>query len=84
MEEIKLKPCPFCGRNASIAKTSTGVQSGSFTVDYEVGCGECRIRFRSTTYILMEGGEPIVSVDGYKECIDLWNRRADHEQREAD
>ena len=81
MKQTELKPCPFCGRKANIYITGKGIQSDAFTVDYEVGCGECRIRFKGTTYILMHGEEPMVSVDGYKECIELWNRRADHEQR---
>lgn len=80
MKDVKLKPCPFCGRNATIAMVGKGMSSGTFTVDYEVGCDNCRIRFKRTTYILIKCGEPLVSVDGYKECIDLWNRRADDEK----
>ena len=84
MGQTELKPCPFCGRKASIVKTGNDMSSGAFIVNYEVGCKECRIRFRGTTYIYMKGGEPMVSVDGYKECIDQWNRRADDDRRKAD
>ena len=75
--ETKLKPCPFCGGEANITNTGYGYGSGSFNADYEVGCCNCKIRFRGTSYILMKNGVPVVSVDGYKECVELWNRRAD-------
>lgn len=77
MKETELKPCPFCGGKASISIVGKGLESGTFTVTYEVGCTECRIKFKGTTYLLIKDGEPMVSVDGYKECTDLWNRRAD-------
>ena len=71
----ELKPCPFCGGEASITQTSKGYCSGEFSAGYEVGCSSCRIRFRGTSYFVIKNGTPVVSVDGYKECIAAWNRR---------
>lgn len=76
MENRELKPCPFCGREAKITNTANGYGSGYFTSDYEVGCVECKIRFRGTSCFTMKEGVPFVSIDGYKETVDRWNRRA--------
>lgn len=76
METNELKPCPFCGGKASTLQTSTGYSGGEFSASFEIGCNECKIRFRGTSYFVIKNGTPIVSVDGYKEAINLWNRRA--------
>lgn len=76
MSKCELKPCPFCGGQAEITKTGTGYSSGEFSATYEVGCKSCKIRFRGTSYFVIKDGTPTISIDGYKECIELWNRRA--------
>ncbi len=76
MRDRELKPCPFCGGKANIVQTSTGYSVGEFSASFEIGCAECRIRFRGTSYFVIKNGTPIVSIDGYNEIINLWNRRA--------
>ena len=70
-----LRECPFCGGKAEIKTTNTGYSAGEFSASYEVGCPSCKIRFKGTSYFVLKGGQPVVSVDGYNECIIEWNRR---------
>ena len=57
----ELKPCPFCGRKASVEKTH-GITS---PVTYSVGClDESCIGFPSVTF------------QTRKDAIAAWNRRA--------
>ena len=76
MSKCELKPCPFCGGKAEIDSTGIGYTNGSFSENYEIGCKSCNIRFRGTSYFIIKDGTPTISIDGYKECIEKWNRRA--------
>ena len=72
----ELKPCPFCGGKAKITKSSWGHSSDYFSADYKIGCDGCGFYFKATSYFGVKDGVPFVSVDGYKEIVDKWNRRA--------
>ena len=42
----KLKPCPFCGGEATIREFACGsTGNGGFSASYEVGCKDCKIKF---------------------------------------
>ena len=75
----ELKPCPFCGSQPKITTISNCYGGEGFSTVYEISCSQCKIGFRATTYFCMKDGEPIITINGYKECIDKWNRRADNE-----
>lgn len=73
MSEIKLKPCPFCG-----------VTEEPFVMP----CGRRRT-WNLSHYCLktMDGYiTTVINIYGKSrdEVIERWNRRANHEQREAD
>ena len=70
-----LKPCPFCGGKAKITKASTGYDQGSFTVSYKIGCPTCNFYFGDTSYFVVNDGIPSILADGYRECVNKWNRR---------
>lgn len=76
----ELKPCPFCGRSATITNTSGGYSgSGKYFAGYEIGCYDCKIKFvRESKFEIVDGELKIIK-DGYRECLDAWNRRASNE-----
>ena len=62
---IELKPCPFCGGEAIIRRTSVSNWLGE-PRDFTVVCRECDASVRK--FYPKE-----------KEAIEAWNRRADNE-----
>lgn len=64
MEDLKLKPCPFCGGEAKLIKRSR--KTGFYTVGgtYYIHCKECLISThpRKNAYNVVES----------------WNRRAEN------
>lgn len=63
----KLKPCPFCGGNASIH--STPITQG---YEYYVCCDDCKARIGTST----ASGYDFVSIDTAKTVVSLiWNHR---------
>ena len=75
MTEIKLKPCPFCGREVT---TSVSVIHGHTQdrIRFSVCCPACRI----------QQGTDLVSPDTFIEAekamqkaIEYWNRRTENE-----
>ena len=76
----KLKPCPFCGGKATIREFACGsTGNGEFSASYEVGCKDCKIKFLRESKFSLIDGHPVFSENGYDECIDAWNRRANDE-----
>ena len=73
----KLKPCPFCGGEATIREFACGsTGNGGFSASYEVGCKDCKIKFLRESKFSLINGHPVFSKNGYEECINAWNRRA--------
>lgn len=80
-EAPHLKPCPFCGREATIRECSCGHSgNGEFIAMYELGCDECKIKFRRESRFRLKNGQPVFAVNGHDACIEAWNRRANDEQ----
>ena len=76
----KLKPCPFCGGEATIREFACGsTGNGEFSASYEVGCNDCKIKFLRESKFSLINGHPVFSKNGYDECIDAWNRRTNDE-----
>ena len=71
MTDIKLKPCPFCGRGVLIAKDNHE--------KVLIECENCKLLFG----IEIENGTELVegwraTFDSAEEAIRAWNRRADN------
>lgn len=81
----KLKPCPFCGKEAKAcvyghaAKTRRMDGEGPyFAATYRIGCFDCGLVFtHESQFEAREDGSIKVIVDGYKAVADKWNRRAE-------
>ena len=84
MEHNELKPCPFCGGEAD-------VKYQPIYMDYGVCifCTECKARSKffpydcKYTYFHGEKNVYISKEQAKNKAIELWNRRADNEQRET-
>ena len=82
MENRELKPCPFCGGEAKITKSGYGHSKDYYSADYRIGCERCGFDFKATSYFGVKDGVPFVSVDGYEQIVDKWNRRANDGTKE--
>ena len=75
MNETELKPCPFCGGEATPVYCENGSSYTSNVLIVSkrgtVKCKKCEIRL------------PRI-YSRVSKAIEAWNRRADNEQREAD
>lgn len=76
MSRTEFKPCPFCGAQPKVTVKSCGYTSGYFYEEYDIKCVDCRIGFSGKSCFVTKNGLPVVSIDGYQECLDRWNRRA--------
>ena len=85
MENIELKPCPFCGGKAEIHYQPIYTDNGVC-----IRCTECKARSKffpcDCKYMYYHGEKDVfISKErATQDAINLWNRRADNEQREAD
>ena len=79
MEEIKLKPCPFCGGEAEFnikTNSSSRLRSG-FT--FVIRCKECHIQYPKmyrSEFKIHSNGDMIPTIDERGKAADDWNRRA--------
>lgn len=73
----KLKPCPFCGGEASIKEYDNGYKSdGLYVASYKVGCNKCKIYFTRNSEFRLADGQLEFKVNGYDLAVNLWNTRA--------
>ena len=81
MKETELKPCPFCGGEV-ISEIC------NITKDFRIYCENCPAEMKLSFYdAQLNDGSFISFYEARKimdELTDLWNERADNEQREAD
>ena len=75
MDEIKLKPCPFCGGEAML---TTNLYAG--IVYIQCKCCTAMVGRKRKIVSSMIGKEYFVNKE---EAIEAWNRRAEHEQSGA-
>lgn len=73
-----LKPCPFCGGEATSNIRAYGYSTNTFTAIYVIGCNQCHIQFEEESVYTIKNGEIVTLRDGYKKCIEKWNRRAEN------
>ena len=85
MDEIKLKPCPFCGGMSAMftrVGDADGARGETRMWHFGIGCTECNIRLPRSDYKLAvqmgRCGEIKIMEDDRQEAADLWNRRADN------
>lgn len=64
MDEVKLKPCPFCGGEAVLKRDRMGKY-----------CAKCTNCGCMTTFQFGFGDEAVSK----KKATDIWNRRAENE-----
>lgn len=79
MPEIKLKPCPFCGRDATTRiTTKTYVIHGEKKecISFSVECLACRIGMHSS----IETNDSFEEAEkAMQRAVNYWNRRTDNE-----
>lgn len=75
MNEIELKPCPFCGGDGYITLVSktAGAYLGA---TFEVGCRKCKFSFKEESIWNIVNGQIVTTQNGYNACVRRWNRRA--------
>ena len=74
----KLKPCPFCGGEATIREYANGHKgNGTFMASYKCGCEKCKIFFECTSEFVLEQGNPKFIQNGYDTATAKWNERSE-------
>lgn len=72
-----LKPCPFCGGEPISYIRAFGYGMGTYTEIHVIGCKQCNIQFEAESAYSVKNGEIVTLRDGYKKCVEEWNRRAE-------
>lgn len=74
-----LKPCPFCGGEATVRSVQSGTNGDSYTSLIQTGCEKCGVFFRAPSEFTVDGYEVNYSRNGVKVSAEKWNRRAHDE-----
>lgn len=78
MEEIELKPCPFCGKPVEYRDYAPGYSQEKFYISSEIKCRACGIVRAEQSVFTVEAGRLAYVKNGYETLVNLWNRRADN------
>ena len=82
MDEIKLKPCPFCGSEAVYFITGNYNRCVTNGWKFGIKCPNCMVALPkedfTVTVDLTSSGGILFSTDERKKAADMWNRRADN------
>ena len=81
MNEIKLKPCPFCGSEAQFKTISNKSGNQSVGFEFEISCVKCGVMLPkrdSVEFQLSNSGVIKPITDHRMTALEAWNRRADN------
>ena len=83
MDEIKLKPCPFCGGKAEYIINTNYERCTTHGWKFGIKCTNCMTELPMKDFLvtadLESNGEIVFAKDDRKKAADMWNRRAEHE-----
>lgn len=83
MEEIELKPCPFCGGKAEYKIDKSYKWGTTRGWQFGIKCTNCMMELPMRDFVvtvdLESNGEIAFDKDDRKKAADMWNRRAEHE-----
>ena len=83
MDEIKLKPCPFCGGKAEYIINTNYERCTTHGWKFGIKCTNCMTELPIKDFIvtvdLESNGKIAFAKDDRKKAADMWNRRAEHE-----
>ena len=83
MDEIKLKPCPFCGGKAEYFISSNYSRGVTHGWKFGINCTNCLVALPmqdfTVTADLTANGEIVFDQDDREVAARMWNRRAEHE-----
>lgn len=82
MDEIKLKPCPFCGGEAVYIIDKNYIRCTAHEWQFGIKCTNCMVELPVRDFIVTVGmksnGEIVFTKDDRKKAADMWNRRAEN------
>lgn len=78
--ELKLKPCPFCGGKAAFIVTGNigRVLSYEYGIEFEVSCDSCGANRRGgykIRHMFLDNGTSKIVEDDRKQAVKEWNSR---------
>lgn len=75
----KLLGCPFCGKKPEMSQREDGCNDlGQYIAYHTISCNRCGIYITKISRFFLVEGSVVFKVNGYEECIEVWNRRADN------
>lgn len=81
MDEIKLKPCPFCGGVAEFFATRNYGKGTKRGWNFGICCVDCMVALPKTDFSVVVdlacSGEIVLGPDEREKAAQMWNRRAE-------